>query len=506
MSDENEISLAVAELDAGLRGAFLQEARQPSEGDILLEFRIPGRTLVLLLSASHEFSRIHLVHECPQNPQVPFAFQSLLRARACGEKVLKIEQVGNDRVVKIFFSGDYTLVAELTGRHSNIFLCHGAEEIIIGSLLPSKSIKRELLPGRLYQKPFARPGQEAVFKITPASPGRTSLALGSTLQLESTLQLGSTLPLVAGDDFPFNKILEEKYAPLVAASEVEKIKISALGAINVEKKRLARLIANIEGDLSKVTKAPRFRRLGEVLKTSLHLVKKGSLFVRLPEYSESGTVELDVPLRPELSPRENMERYFKTARRYSDAAARIEGRRDEALKKTTRLENILLRLNELQDLEELKKYLIKCGLAPVKRESKISRGGDGRERKPYKEYFIKGAGRFLAGISAAENDELTFRIARGNDLWFHTAGFAGSHVVAPMSRGQEPSRQIIEAGAVIAASRSRAPEGEKVEVAYTFRKYLRKPRGGKPGQVLVSMEKRILVAVKKGAYSECMVD
>ncbi|HNL27765.1 MAG TPA: NFACT RNA binding domain-containing protein, partial [bacterium] len=93
-----------------------------------------------------------------------------------------------------------------------------------------------------------------------------------------------------------------------------------------------------------------------------------------------------------------------------------------------------------------------------------------------------------------KNDALTFRFAKKDDLWFHARGVAGSHVVLKRDgRSDNPGQRAIEAAAQIAAFFSKAKTSSLVPVAYTERKYLRKPKGAKPGMVVLEREEVLMV-------------
>ena len=100
----------------------------------------------------------------------------------------------------------------------------------------------------------------------------------------------------------------------------------------------------------------------------------------------------------------------------------------------------------------------------------------------------------IVGRAARDNDTLTFRVARPNDLWLHAGDYPGSHVVVRnSSRKDIPHRTIIEA-AQLAAKFSQAGEDSKVTVHYTHRKFLSKPKGAAPGLVRMSTFRSITVA------------
>ena len=100
----------------------------------------------------------------------------------------------------------------------------------------------------------------------------------------------------------------------------------------------------------------------------------------------------------------------------------------------------------------------------------------------------------LVGRTNFENDEITFQVAKPTDLWFHAQGVPGSHVVLRSRGGSEgPPGRIIERTASIAAHFSKAKHSSLVPVIYTQRKYVRKFRGAKPGEVTCEREKMIMV-------------
>jgi len=104
----------------------------------------------------------------------------------------------------------------------------------------------------------------------------------------------------------------------------------------------------------------------------------------------------------------------------------------------------------------------------------------------------------LVGRTSRDNDHLTFKVARPNDLWLHAADYGGSHVVVRNStRKDVPHRTIIEA-AQLAAQFSQARKDPKVDVHYTQRKFVSKPRGSAPGLVRMTRFKNITVAPKEG--------
>ena len=103
----------------------------------------------------------------------------------------------------------------------------------------------------------------------------------------------------------------------------------------------------------------------------------------------------------------------------------------------------------------------------------------------------------LIGKGARENDELTFEVAGPEDFWFHVADYSGSHVVVRNpNKEKELAESILVKAAQLAAYFSQARNSSKIEVHYTKRKHVTKPRRAKPGLVRLLEFKSIKVEPK----------
>jgi hypothetical protein len=135
-----------------------------------------------------------------------------------------------------------------------------------------------------------------------------------------------------------------------------------------------------------------------------------------------------------------------------------------------------------------------AGLAAGDRAASVERDAAAGGVHPRK-FELPGGWVVLVGRSNRENDVLTHRLARPNDLWFHARGAAGSHVVLRRGgRKDNPPRDIISRTAAIAAYFSKARTSAMVPVIYTEKRHVRKPRKGAPGLALCTHEKVVMVA------------
>ncbi len=111
-----------------------------------------------------------------------------------------------------------------------------------------------------------------------------------------------------------------------------------------------------------------------------------------------------------------------------------------------------------------------------------------REEAAIRKYELPGGWTVLVGKTDADNDVLSLKIARPNDLWFHVRGMPGSHVILVSREGERPDRETVKKAAAIAAHYSKARHGGEVPVSCTEARFVTKPRGAKHGTVQIRKE------------------
>ncbi|MBR4749619.1 MAG: NFACT family protein [Abditibacteriota bacterium] len=260
------------------------------------------------------------------------------------------------------------------------------------------------------------------------------------------------------------------------------------------------LIKSCRETLAKLPMADRYRELGDLLFGSLHAVKKGDPFCEVTDYydPELKTVRIDLDTR--LAPAENAERYYKRAKRVKAAAEQAEERippAEERLRQLREAREQTLAEDRLQGLRDIKNRLQEAGL--LKEIKAAEEEGSGFDGYRIRRTWSPEGWEILYGESADANDYLTTRLARPNDIWFHGRQITGSHVIIRTTAktcNQVPYGSILYA-AGIAAANSQAKHSSLVPVDYTFRKYVRKPKGSPPGFVIYRNEKTIDVKNKR---------
>jgi predicted ribosome quality control (RQC) complex YloA/Tae2 family protein len=218
-------------------------------------------------------------------------------------------------------------------------------------------------------------------------------------------------------------------------------------------------------------RAEAYRRMGEALKYHLAAVTRGATEVTLPDpYGGEAVV---VELEPNLTPAENMERLFglyRKARRGRRAVAARLAELEEELARLCAEREAARQASDLAELERWRRDEAPAGRAAPRRETK----GPGRR-------FLSSDGfTVVVGRGAAENEEITFKLARPHDLWLHASQARGSHVIIRRQDKNKPvPRRTIEEAAALAAYYSRDKHAGVVPVVVVERRHVRRAKGAR---------------------------
>ena len=270
----------------------------------------------------------------------------------------------------------------------------------------------------------------------------------------------------------------EKYNSLRAKLETKLQRIS---------KRLQSSISQMENDAKAEERTANYKTWAELLLAQPNGRRTNGNAISVDSWTGE-TVEIQLDER--LTLLENAEKYFAKARASVDASKVREGRLPSYKNRLTRVEELLVKIAQtsiLQEVIELQEQIKQFAGKSMKEQS---------EQSKYREFALEEGFMVYVGKNAANNDELTMRFAKPNDIWLHARGVSGSHAVLKVNAGTKPPKRVIEQAASIAAYYSNARNAKYTPVAYTLKKYIRKPKGANPGAVVMEREEVIMVSPK----------
>jgi predicted ribosome quality control (RQC) complex YloA/Tae2 family protein len=433
-----ELSLVAAELQQ-LVGLPVQRVAQSDAYTVHL--RLMRRWLTL--SAHPRLARVHLSARPPRAlPRAP-AFCMLLRKQLLNRPLTALRQPEGERMVELDFPGA-RLVAELFGQRADLLLLDH-QRLVLATLRPSLGRHR---PGSPWSPPAARgaPGRAPEPRFTDS----------------------------AGAEVQFG------------ASQLQQRRERLERALTRQLRKARRTQAHIQGDLDRCADAEKLRRWADLL-----LAFQSSLPARGQDRAQVSDLFADgepitIPLDPALDVVQNAEKLYRRQRRLEAGRAHAARRLERAQQRVQELEQLASRArdagpDELDALEDRAEVGGGDRSTPQSGRSQAAPV----ERLPYRAFEARDGTPILIGRGARDNHQLTFRHARGRDLWLHTRDLPGAHGVI-RRRGPGPvAHETLLDAATLVAHYSKVKPGEDVELAYTERKNVR-PARGKPGQVYIS--------------------
>ena len=548
----------VHELDQTLATGRVAKVNQPYPAELIMTIRAHRHNYSLLLSANPTYPRMQITQIAYQNPAVPSNFAMTMRKYLEGAILESIEQVDNDRIIKMNFKtrdelGDQqrlVLVIEIMARHSNVSLVNEKNHKIIDTIKHVGSDQnrvRLLLPGATFVMP---PKQD---KVNPYLPNQIytdlvrkdldenelakqlqaryqGLGRQSAQELARELQASSDLPTT------YHTFLKqfENPDPVIYDDNNGKRQFAAFLPSNIKEEQLthydtlsvmldAFYAQKAERDRSKELAGQVLKVLHNELKKDRRKVKKlkqqledaakadyyrirGEILTTYLGKLTAGMTEITLPnfyddnkplkikLDPELSPSRNAQKYFT---KYDKLKTSV-----DYVKEQLKLAND--EINYLANIESQIDLASPADIQEIRLELqqqgyiKQKRQKSKKRRKVRvskpKEFHTSNGTTVLVGKNNLQNDRLSFKIANKNDIWLHVKDIPGSHVII---RDSDPDEQTLLEAAQLAAYFSKGRNSDNVPVDYLPAKRLHKPNGAKPGFVTFTGQKTLYVTPHK---------
>lgn len=548
----------VHELDQTLATGRVTKVNQPYPAELIMTIRAHRHNYSLLLSANPTYPRMQITQIAYQNPAVPSNFAMTMRKYLEGAILESIEQVDNDRIIKMNFKtrdelGDQqrlVLVIEIMARHSNVSLVNEKNHKIIDTIKHVGSDQnrvRLLLPGATFVMP---PKQD---KVNPYLPNQIytdlvrkdldenelakqlqaryqGLGRQSAQELARELQASSDLPTT------YHTFLKqfENPDPVIYDDNNGKRQFAAFLPSNIKEEQLthydtlsvmldAFYAQKAERDRSKELAGQVLKVLHNELKKDRRKVKKlkqqledaakadyyrirGEILTTYLGKLTAGMTEITLPnfyddnkplkikLDPELSPSRNAQKYFT---KYDKLKTSV-----DYVKEQLKLAND--EINYLANIESQIDLASPADIQEIRLELqqqgyiKQKRQKSKKRRKVRvskpEEFHTSNGTTVLVGKNNLQNDRLSFKIANKNDIWLHVKDIPGSHVII---RDSDPDEQTLLEAAQLAAYFSKGRNSDNVPVDYLPAKRLHKPNGAKPGFVTFTGQKTLYVTPHK---------
>lgn len=534
------------EMSAELIGARVAQIYQPARDELIFSFRAAEGTKKVLIRLT-DSPRVHISSVSVENPPVPPMLCMLLRKRLVGARLTDITQPGNERVICLCFEavneiGDresLRLYIEIMGRYSNAVLTDGENRIIetVRRIDFSQSEERVLLPKLPYELPamqdklcIERHSADEICERIEALGGDDRAVLTAiqgispiiarelvyrssendiktqTEYLKELVEEGRGEPTLVYKadgspmDFCFMDIRQyegalkvkrfDSYSELldtffsdrdrIARMRAKSSDLSKLLANTVD--RLSRKINLQRADLKKCADREQLRIKGDLLQANLYRIERGSSAVTVENFYAEDNAPITIKLDPTKSPAMNAQRFYKEYNKAKTRELMLTKQIEKATEELSYIESVqdmLSRCETEAELSAIRSELREQGYI------RAAKGTSKRKDKPLPpiEYKSSDGFRILVGRNNKQNDQLTLRMAAKNDIWLHTKGIHGTHVII-VGEGREISDTAITEAARIAAAHSKGRDSSQVPVDYTRVKNVSKPNGALPGKVI----------------------
>ena len=289
----------------------------------------------------------------------------------------------------------------------------------------------------------------------------------------------------------FSQLLDRFYTQTDRAERMRQKSQTLRKTVTTLHERVLRKLELQRRERDSTLNREQLRRMGDIVTANLHAITRGQALLRAENFYEADAPLIEIPLKPELSPQQNAAKFYKEYAKAKTAEKILTQQLAQGEAEAEYLAAVLDELSRAEseaDLAEIRQELEAGGyLRPAdrKKQPKLP------PSKPME--FVSGDGyRIFVGRNNRQNDQLSMKTARKDDLWLHIQKFHGTHVIIACAGMRPPDRTVTEA-AMLAAFYSQAKNGQNVPVDVTQVRNLRKPSGAKPGVVVYDRYQTVIV-------------
>ncbi|MCD8040308.1 MAG: NFACT family protein [Clostridia bacterium] len=524
----------ITELDALLTGGKISRINQPAKDELTFLIYTAKGNVKLEICAQAQNCRVSIGSAVKENPQSAPNFCMLLRKHLQNAQVLKVYQIGFERIAAIDFlfadefeSAQRTLYCEIMGKYSNVILTENGK--ILGALKTSgidDGTHRLLLAGAQYRLP---PPQDkvnpldwqALEAVMPqcgenAAKFISSRVLGicysTALEMEKTYGGTVTADDVYGyvtgkdtspcvtyengvpSDFKVRSLSGNKkdYPTLLQAQTAyynyvyrkknfEDKKRRMDSALKAAEKKCEKRLAAIYSKRTECEDMEEVKLKGELITANIYAIERGMASFEAVNYYDENCGKITIALDSRLTPAQNAQRYYKKYAKMKRTVAALDEQQRDAEREKAYLASIRCHIDgadDEKDFDGIETELAAAGLIKLAVDKKKKKKQD--EPANFRQ-FAYGGFKIIAGRNNLQNERLTKGLAE-SDVWLHTQKYHSSHV-GILSGGKTVPDEVIKVAAEICAYYSEARDSGKVPVDYTLKKYVKKPNAAKAGFV-----------------------
>lgn len=543
----------IEELKKTIINSKIDKINQPEKDEIILTFRGNKK---LLLTASSTYPRMHMTVFLKPNPSKAPSFCMLLRKYLIGAKLLEIDQISMDRIVKLKFESTdelgfnsiYYLICEIMGRHSNISLVRERDNKIMDSIkhiTPDINSYRTILPGLSYVYPPASQKlnpenfseiefKNAILNLDVNENSFSKIFTGVSKSASSSLfykvkgssdlyeSINSAFKdILINHNFSFaiyedkgifkdfhcipftnynekiefdsvSSLLDEYYSKKDKQDRLRSRTLDLQKLIHTNIDRISKKLAILNEELKECSTKDDFKIKGELLTANIYAIKHGMKSIDVLNYYSSDGETISIPLDENKSPSENAQKYFNKYTKLKKTESAAIEQIEKANEEMDYLNSVLTSINNLETYDEIIDIRKELSESGYIRHLKVTK----QKIKPSKPmHFLSSTGiDIYVGKNNIQNDSLTLKFADKVDTWMHTKNIPGSHVII---RSKNIDETTLMEGATLAAYYSKAQESTNVPVDYTEVRNVKKPSHSKPGMVIYYTNKTLYVTPEK---------
>jgi predicted ribosome quality control (RQC) complex YloA/Tae2 family protein len=279
----------------------------------------------------------------------------------------------------------------------------------------------------------------------------------------------------------FSALIDYFYFEQVRFERIKQRSNDLFHHLTILQERAVRKAVNRKHELEDCKNKDQLKIYGDLINANLYRLEKGSLFYDLDNFYDNNE-PIRIPADPTLTPTQNAQKYYKEYRKKQVAETKLNDFIKQAEEEAQYLESVidmLSRASTDSEISAIRAELYEAGFL----NKRIDKKNKPRKLEP-KKYLSSEGFIIRVGRNNVQNDELTLKMSKNYDLWFHVKDSAGSHTVVEAVKDKPFTDKLIREAAMLAAANSKAASSSNVAVDYTIIKNVHKPNGAKFGMVI----------------------